>query len=85
MIAITVAAGACSGVQQARARDDAAKAAGCSIARDAYREGRKALFNKGACDAAPNDDPDQCVPYVIIRETHFAHLKRMECPPEEKK
>lgn len=82
LLAVVIAAGACSGAQQANAANDAKRAAACSVARDAYREARKALFDRGVCDASP--EPEQCLPYVVIREAHFAHLERLECPPEKK-
>lgn len=74
---------ACSGAQASQTAEDAKRAAACSAARDIYRETRKALFDTGVCDASP--DPDQCLAYVVIRETHMAHLERLDCPPEEKK
>jgi len=82
-LAVVLFLPACAGNNATQhAQDDATRAAACSISRDAYREARKALFDRGVCDSSP--EPEQCLPYVVIRETHMAHLERLDCPPEKK-
>jgi hypothetical protein len=52
----------------------------CAAVRSFFKDARKKLIKEGGCSGV--SVVGACIPYVTLRETYLASLKRLQCPTE---